>query len=140
MKKLVLLAALAALGACSSNEAADDAALDNAAVDNAMVADDTAADVDMSMAPDGKPDAGTYTLTKDDGTVMNLTINADGTLTTSVDGVETKGTYTKKDWTYCLTMEGQTEATCYTDTMDGTTWRTTNDADPTDSYVVVRTS
>ena len=138
MKKLVLFAALAALTACNNNEAATD----NAVVDdNAMAANDMAAETATAelMAIDGKPDAGTYTITAADGTVTESTFNADGTLVNVTNGETVNGTWTKKgDATYCITMEGETEATCYTDTMDGTTWRSTNDADPTDTSVVVR--
>ena len=51
------------------------------------------------------------------------------------------GTWTKKGAsTYCITMEGETAAKCYTDTMDGTTWHSTNDADPKDVVTIIRTS
>lgn len=143
MKKLVLLAAVAVLSACESKEApAEDAAIDNAMADaNAMAADATANAATATMAIDGKPDAGTYTSTGPDGTVTEQTFNADGTLTNVTDGKSVNGTWTKKgDATYCITLEGEAEATCYTDTMDGTTWKSTNDADPADTYVIVRTS
>ena len=132
MKKLVLFAALAALSACNNETAADNTvAGDNEMVANEVVAEPAAAEM---MAIDGKPDAGTYTITAADGTVTEATFNADGTLVNVTNGETVNGTWTKKgDATYCITMEGETEATCYTDTMDGTTWRSTNDADPTDT-------
>lgn len=136
MKKLVLFAALAAVSACNSNEPIENVVVD----ENAMAAEEPA-EAEVSMAIDGQPDAGTYSFTKDDGSQMTVTINADNTLSIEANGTTSAGTWTKNgDATYCLTMEGATEATCYTDTMDGTTWLSTNDADPADSWVVVRVS
>ena len=137
MKKLVLIAALTALAACSQK--ADEAP---AVAETAMASDTTAATSDaVPMAVDGKPDAGTYDSTGPDGKITKQTINADGTIVLVTDGKTSKGTWTKKGAAdYCITMEGQTAPTCYTDTMDGTTWRSTNDADPKDTYTIVRTS
>ena len=137
MKKLVLFAALAALTACNNSDtAAEDAAVDDTAMTDEVAVEPAS---DVPMAIDGKPDAGTFSITSADGTVSEATFNDDGTVVYVTDGVSTPGTWTKKgDATYCITMEGETEATCYTDTMDGTTWRSTNDADPSDSSVIVR--
>ena len=136
MRKLAALCAVAVLAACSQK--ADEAA----PADTATTAEAVApAPTPASMAVDGKPDAGTYEVTGPDGSKSNLTINADGTLSSEAGGKTVKGTWTKNgSANYCVTMDGATAATCYTDTMDGTTWKMTNDADPKDVSTVVRTS
>jgi hypothetical protein len=117
MKQIVLLAAVAALSACTQKADAS------------------------GMAVDGKPDAGTFDVTAPDGKVTKQTINADGTIVNVKDGKSVKGTWTKKGAaTYCITMEGETAAKCYTDTMDGTTWHSTSDTDPKDVVTITRTS
>jgi len=136
MKKIVFVAAVAALSACSQQNEETPAPEPTEATDAAPTATDGAA---LSMAVDGKPDAGNFEMTGPDGTVIKLTMNADGTMTNEVAGNITKGTWTKTEpATYCMTWEGDTANKCYFDVMDGTTWRSTNQADPKDTYTVVR--
>jgi hypothetical protein len=138
MKKIVLLAGLAALAACSQKAPEAPAATDTAMAEATPAAADASA---ASMAVDGKPDAGTYEVTGPDGKVFKQTLTADGKITNVIDGKTVSGTWTRKGTsTYCITMDGETAAKCYTDTMDGTTWHSTNDADPKDVATIVRTS
>ncbi|MDR7103201.1 hypothetical protein [Croceicoccus sp. BE223] len=136
MKKLVLVAAMAALSACSQPAEQAPAAQATDTAQAAPAATETAA---ASMAVDGKPDTGNFQMSGPDGASFKLTMNGDGTLVTDVDGTTTNGTWTKTEpATYCMTMEGEAEAKCYVDVMDGTTWRSTNSADPKDTWTVVR--
>ena len=138
-----LTAACALLVGCNKTAettvAANDAMVSNDAMatNEATVATPSAA----SMAVDGKPDAGTYDVTGPDGIAIKQTISADGTIVNVKAGKTVKGTWTKKGVsTYCMTMEGEVAAKCYTDKMDGTTWRSTNDNDPKDTATIVRIS
>ena len=134
MRKLIAVAFLAgALAACGdAAEEADDTATEEAAPA------ETAA-----LALDGGPFAGVYEVTSADGaTVMTETVNADGTVT-NVMGEETRtGTWTSTGPdNYCATYEGDTEASCYTETMsaDGV-WSAVNVNDPEDAWTVKRVS
>jgi YD repeat-containing protein len=133
MKRIVLIAAVTALvGLSACNQKAEEAPAAAAA---------TEAPAAASMALDGKPDVGTLELTSADGKVTSQTYNADGTLTWMEDGKTMSGKWTKTEpATYCLTMEGEAAATCYTDKMDGEVWTTTNDADPKDMFTIKRIS
>lgn len=103
MKKLIAIASIAALAACS--KPADETP---APADTAM-AEATPA-VDTGTAP------GTYTETDATGAPAGTTtINADGTFeTTDAKGTVTKGTYARKDGKDCFTTEGQSEEVCWT--------------------------
>jgi hypothetical protein len=133
MKKLVLIAAVAAVSACNNN-AAEPAAEPSAEV--APVAADT------SLATDGMPNAGTYEITLPDGKVATQTVNADGTFSSVKDGKTTTGTWTSTGpGNFCETEEGKTEPSCYAETIsaDGV-WTSTNVKDPKDHSTVKRLS
>jgi hypothetical protein len=94
------------------------------------------------LAIDGKPNVGTYDITSADGTVINQTVNPDGTLI-QVQGDETlTGTWTSSGpGNWCIKADGATEEKCYIETIseDGV-YTSTNVADPSDSWTVQRTS
>ena len=102
MKKLVLIAAVAALSAC------------NQTADEAPVATDTTAAMPEAtpMADNG---AGTYDVKMADGTMGKTVINADGTyVDTDKDGKETRGTYVRRDGKDCFDPEGDEAEMCWT--------------------------
>ena len=109
MKKLVLVAALAAaLGACSqAAEEADDTAT-AAATDTPAIEEATAA------AADGR--AGTYEFTLD-GKATTSVIKPDGSYEDSQDGkVTEKGLWSEHDGKICFDPEGDTLGTCFATT------------------------
>ena len=107
MKKLVLIAAVAAHSAC--NQKADEAPM---ATDTATAAADTTA-----MTDNG---AGTYDVKMADGTMGKTVINADGTyVDTDKDGKETRGTFARKDGKDCFDPEGPDPEACWTVTAPG---------------------
>jgi len=133
MKKLVLIAALAALSACNNN-ASEPAAQPSAKV--ATVAANT------SLATDGMPNVGIYEVTLPDGKVVTQTVNADGTFASVKDGKTTKGTWTSTGpGNFCETEEGKTEPSCYAETISADkVWTSINVKDPKDHSTVKRLS
>ncbi len=133
MKKLVCITAIAAftLTGCSQNEEPAPEPMDTEAAEAETVA----------TAPDGGPAYGMFEVTSADGaTVIMQDIREDGTVTNTIEGTEpTEGTWTTDgDGNFCLTMAGETETTCYADTVTDGVWTATNIADETDSWTVVR--
>jgi hypothetical protein len=107
MKKLVLMAALAALSAC--NEKAEEAP---AATDTAMA--EATPMADATVAP------GTYDVKMADGTMGKTVINADGTyVDTDKDGKEVRGAFARKDGKDCFDPEGDDPEVCWTVTAPG---------------------
>ena len=103
MKKLVLLAALAALSACSQKaEESKDA---------------TAAPTETAApAPAANPGTapGTYDVKMADGTMASTVINADGTyVDTDPKGKEVKGLYASHDGKDCFDPEGDALGMCW---------------------------
>ena len=122
MKKIVLVAALAALAACNQREAApaDDAATDAAAMPAATTA--------AVMAADGKDPVGKYRVTTADGKVIEEELKADGTYVDTADGkvVETGTWVQKTPENFCFTKQGGTEV-CNTEKVDDKgVWTSTN--------------
>jgi hypothetical protein len=134
MKKLVLIAAVAALSACN-NTAAEPAAQPSAEAATTVA-------VDTSLATDGMPNAGTYEVITADGKVLTQTVNADGTFTSVKDGKTTKGTWTSTGpGNFCETEEGKTEPSCYAETISADkVWTSVNVKDPKDHSTVKRLS
>lgn len=131
MKKLILLAPLALIAACSQSEPAPEPTEEAAPAETAV------------MAIDGMPLAGVYEVTSADGaTVLTETVNADGTVST-VEGGETRtGTWTSTGPdNYCVTYEGDAEPSCYAEAMsaDGV-WSAVNVNDAEDAWTVKRVS
>ncbi len=110
MKRLIIVAALATLGACSQAEAPAPEATEEVAV----------APVEV-MAADGKSPVGKYTVTTAEGEVINEELKADGTYADTKDGkvVETGKWVQKTPETYCYTKdeEGAKEV-CNTEKVD----------------------
>lgn len=103
MKKLVLLAAIAALSACSqkAEESKETAAAPAEAAAPAAAAD-------SATAP------GTYDVKMADGTMGTTTINADGTyVDTDAKGKEIKGQFAVHDGKDCFDPEGDEPGMCW---------------------------
>lgn len=108
MKKLILIAGVAALAACAES------ATEETVEENVMVADEASADT--MMAPDGGPIEGSYEVTTADGTKRVTTISADGTYIQVQDGQTiASGTMTMQDEdTACFDAAGDDEGpVCY---------------------------
>ena len=123
MKKIVLVAALAALAACSKPEAAPtEAATETAAVTPAATTAET-------VAADGKPSVGKFKVTSHDGKVYMEEDKADGTYVGTLDGkvVET-GKWEQKDrGTFCFTKDTKdAKQECNAEKVEGGKWITTN--------------
>ncbi|WP_374405494.1 hypothetical protein [Pelagerythrobacter sp.] len=109
MKKLISIAAVAVLAACSQQ------AEDPAAPAATTAATQTPADTVAISQLAGPEAAGSYEVTWADGTVTTTMINADGTYVDTMDGDETShGTWAVKEGKSCLTPEGGAEL-CWTD-------------------------
>ncbi|WP_340586129.1 hypothetical protein [Erythrobacter alti] len=130
--KYLALALVVALAACT--EADDTMVVDEAEV----VADDAEA---AATTYDGGPALGTYEAISTDGTVLTQTTWEDGTVSTvDADGNEVLGVYTMENERFCITNEGETEASCYaySDRTDDGSWTATNEADPEDVWMIRR--
>ena len=100
MKKIVFVAALAALAACSKPEAAPTAdATEQAAA--------IAAPAAQTVAADGKPSTGTYKITTADGKVYMEEDKPDGTYVETQDGkvTETGKWVQKSPEQFCTTKD-----------------------------------
>ena len=103
MKKLVLIAALAALSACSQK---------------AEESKETAAAPTEAPAPEATADSGTapgtYDVKMADGTMGTTTINADGTyVDTDAKGKVVKGQYAVHDGKDCFDPDGDEMGMCW---------------------------
>lgn len=111
MDKIMLVAALAALGACSQAETANTADEGEAAGQIAEAA---------PMAADGSPPHGRFKVTQADGSVQTEDVREDGTYTAvNADGEITTGTWRQKPGEYCNTLdqEGAVER-CHKESID----------------------
>lgn len=107
MKKIVILAAVVALGACSQSST------------EPAPADSTVAEAPMPVVTPSPnvATAGTYEVTSTDGTVTMETLSADGTYVDMTDGEQTdSGTWRVDGDKSCFTPASQ-EETCYTAAM-----------------------
>ena len=106
MKKLILLAGIAALAACTSKEPA---AEDTAAAEAPAAA--------VAAAPAAAPTPGSYDVTGPDGTKLVATLMADGTYVDRDEAgkVLEKGKWAAKDGKTCFDDEGDKAEVCYTD-------------------------
>ena len=103
MKKLIALAAIAALAACGDREA------------EAPAAEETTAAADTTTAAAEGTQPGTYTVKMADGSTGTTVINADGTYTdTDSAGKVMKGTFARKDGKDCFDPEGDEAEQCWT--------------------------
>lgn len=111
MKKIVLVAAFAALAACSQPETAEEAEAP------AEVAEAAPANI----AADGLPSVGMYKVTAADGTSTMEDVRADGTyVSTSADGTTSTGKWEQKSpELYCATPDEEgAKQTCYEEAVD----------------------
>jgi ABC-type transport system substrate-binding protein len=103
MKKLIALAALAALAACGDRT-------EEAAPEDTATAEATTAAAGMGEDP-----TGSYTVTMTDGSTGTTVINADGTyVDTDKDGKQVKGTFARRDGKDCFDPEGEGAEECWT--------------------------
>ena len=118
MKKFILLAAVAALAACSKPAEAPEA--DASAAPEAVA---------TNIAADGKSSIGKFKITDKDGAVYMEEDKADGTYIGTKDGkvVET-GKWVQKDPnTFCYTKdEKDPKEVCNTETVENGVWTTKN--------------
>jgi hypothetical protein len=126
MKKLMMIAALSALAACSQQaertaeaEAAPVEAAAPAATDSASLV----GDFDIKMA---------------DGTMAKTTINADGTyVDTAPDGKQIKGKFAMKDGKECFDADGDEAEECWTSTKPGPDGSFTSTSDKGETVTVM---
>ena len=106
MKKLILLAGIAALAACTSKEPA---------AEETAAAEAPAAAVAAAPAVTATP--GSYDVTGPDGTKLVATLMADGTYVDRDEAgkVLEKGKWAAKDGKTCFDDEGDKAEVCYTD-------------------------
>ena len=111
MKRLALIAGIALLASCGSNEPAPAA---SATADATMPMDANAA---PTAAPAASVTPGSYDVTNPDGTKSVDTLMADGSYVSRDlnDKVTDKGAWTSKDGKTCFIPEGQAEM-CYAET------------------------
>ncbi len=99
MKKFVLLAAIAAVAACSKPATAPEAEASTAAVESAPVAE--------NIAADGKSSVGKFKITSSDGEIAFEEDKVDGTYVTTSDGnpAETGKWVQKSSGVFCYTKD-----------------------------------
>jgi putative hemolysin len=117
MKKMLVLAALAAVSACSKPAPAPEA--------EASAAPEVSAPAASSLAADGGPAHGTYQVTDSEGKVMMDEVKPDGTYSTTIDGkvIDTGKWEQKSPSQYCFTKdkEGATQE-CAEEKVEGGVW------------------
>lgn len=103
MKRYWIVAALAGLAACGSNEAPEPSE-QAGMVDEEPALDPVAAEM-----------VGIYEVTSEDGTVIRQTLNADGTYRETLEGTEIeRGTWHQKGEQMCYDPQGDAIEQCYT--------------------------
>jgi hypothetical protein len=100
MRKIIVIAALATVAACSKPAPAPEASDTSAAAAPAPAVE--------TVAADGKPSTGTFKITTSDGEVFMEEVKADGTYVDTKDGkvVETGKWEQKSPALYCWTKDG----------------------------------
>lgn len=108
MKKLVMIAALSALMACSQQ------------TEKAAEAEAAPVEAAAPAATDSASFVGDFDVKMADGKMGKTTINADGTFVdTGPDGNETKGKFVVKDGKECFDPDGDEAEECWTSTKPG---------------------
>ena len=121
MKKFILLAAVAALAACSKPAPAPEAVTSETAAATTAAA--------ASVAADGKPSVGKFKITDKDGKVYMEEDKADGTYVTTQDGkvVETGRWSQPNPNKFCFTKdEKDAKEVCNDEKVEGGKWTTVN--------------
>lgn len=109
MKKIVLIAALSMLAACSQK-----------AEEKKEVAAEPAEAAAPAPASDSGTQPGTYDVKMADGSMATTTINADGTyVDTDPKGKQVKGLYATHDGKDCFDPEGDAMGMCWAVTKPG---------------------
>ena len=118
MKRIIVIAALATVAACSEPAPAPEATADAGAE---AAAEATPAAAAQTVAADGQPSTGTFKVTTSDGKVFTEEVKPDGTYVQTQDGkvVETGKWVQKSPSQYCVTKDeaGATEK-CNTEQID----------------------
>lgn len=126
MKKLMMIAALASVTACSKPEATPTEAATEA------TAATPAATTAENIAADGKPSVGKFKITSHDGKVYMEEDKADGTYVGTLDGKVTEtGKWEQKDrGTFCFTKDTKdakdAKQECNAEKVEAGKWTTTN--------------
>jgi hypothetical protein len=117
MKRILVIAAIAAISACSKPAPAPEA--------EASAAPEAAAPAAASLAADGGPAHGTYKVTRGNGEVVMDEVKPDGTYSTTKDGkvIDTGKWEQKSPSQYCYTKdkEGATQE-CAEEKVEGGVW------------------
>ena len=126
MKKLVMMAALSALAACSQQtekQAEAEAAPVEAIVPTATDSASLVGDFDVKLA---------------DGKMAKTTINADGTyVDTGPDGKETKGKFAMRDGKECFDADGDEAEICWISTKPAADGSFSSTSDKGDTVAVM---
>ncbi|MBL0923726.1 MAG: hypothetical protein IBJ12_04565 [Sphingomonadaceae bacterium] len=126
MKKLMMVAALSALAACSQQA--------EKAAEEETVPVETAAPAEVDSASM----VGDYEIKMADGKMAKTTINADGTyVDTGPDGKEIKGKFAMKDGKECFDPDGDEGEMCWTSTKPGADGSFTSTSDKGDTVTVM---
>ena len=136
MKRIIVIAALATVAACSKPAPAPEAEATNDAT--AEAAAPAAAE---PVAADGKPSVGKYRVTRANGTVMTDDVRADGTyVTTMADGTTETGKWEQKGPNlYCATSDKEgAKQKCYEEKVDEKGVYTSKDPETGEVSTVVR--
>jgi hypothetical protein len=133
MKKLIVLAGVAALAAC-----AEPATTETSEVPTDAMAEAPVAPAEV-MAADGMSPVGSYRITEPDGSVMTEELRADGTFTnTAADGQVRTGTWVQKSPAqFCSTVEGEAEK-CYAEGVDAEGVWTSKDPESGEVSIIER--
>lgn len=120
MKKIVVIAALLAVAACSKPAPAPEAEATAAAEASAPAAA-------ANIAADGKSSVGTFKVTSADGKVYTEVVKADGTYeSTGPDGKVETGTWEQKNPNlYCGTKTGEAQK-CSEEKIENGVWTSKN--------------
>jgi len=127
MKKLLLIAPLALIAACSQSEPAPEPT------------EEAAPAADLGLEVDGKPNVGTYEVTEADGSVGTYVAAPDGTYTYTKGEEVITGTWASSaPGKWCETPEGEAEM-CFTESIDENgVWSSVLDSDPTQVATIKR--
>jgi len=136
MKRIIVIAALAAVAACSKPAPAPEATTEASAEASAEATPVAAA---APLAADGKPSVGQYKVTTHDGKILMEDVKADGTYVDTIDGkvVETGKWEQKSPAQYCFTKdEAGAKQKCNTEQVDDKGVWTSVDAEGKTATVV----